>query len=59
MDAEILADPRWRLNNLYYVLNEDGDKVQFRMRPEQENLYDNMWYKNLIFKARHSVCEKR
>src|SRR5690554_2165242 len=47
-----LADPWWRLNNLYKIKNEYGEVVQFRPKPEQTFLYDNLWYLNIILKAR-------
>ena len=50
--TEQLADEWWRLNNLYHVLNEDGDDLIFRLNPMQKRLYDNMWYWNIILKAR-------
>ena len=50
--TEQLADEWWRLNNLYHVLNEDGDDLIFRLNPMQKRLYENMWYWNIILKAR-------
>ena len=47
-----LSDPKWRLNNLYYIKDEMGKKVQFKLRPVQEFLYDNLWFWNIIPKAR-------
>lgn len=47
-----LSNPRWRLNNLYHIVNKQGCKVKFEMNWAQENLYDNMWYCNIILKAR-------
>lgn len=47
-----LVDREWRLNNLYYVINEDGQLVKFRMRPAQMELLRNMHHKNIILKAR-------
>jgi hypothetical protein len=47
-----LSDPRWRLNNLYYIINKQGSKIIFRLNWAQQELYDNMWYCNLILKAR-------
>ena len=47
-----LADPWWRLNNLYKVKDERGEVVPFKPKPEQTELYDGMWYLNLILKAR-------
>lgn len=47
-----LSDPWWRLNNLYKIKNEYGEVVPFRPKPEQTFLYDNLWYLNIILKAR-------
>ncbi len=47
-----LSDVWWRLNNLYKIVNEDGQLVTFRMRPAQRELFKNMHYRNIILKAR-------
>src|ERR1700733_7248206 len=47
-----LADPKWRLNNLYWIVNKQGGRVLFKLNWAQEELYNNMWYCNLILKAR-------
>lgn len=47
-----LADPWWRLNNLYKIKDKAGKVIPFRPKPEQMFLYDNMWYLNIILKAR-------
>lgn len=47
-----LSDVWWRLNNLYKIVNEDGELVTFRMRPAQRELFKNMHYRNIILKAR-------
>ena len=47
-----LADQRWRLNNLYNILDEDGDNVIFKLRPAQKAFLDAMWYRNVILKSR-------
>lgn len=49
---ERFADPLWRLNNLYYCVNEDGKKTPFRPNAAQTKLIENLWYLNLILKAR-------
>ena len=49
---EHLKDQKWRLNNLYQIVNDDGELVPFKMRPVQEKLYDEMHYLNIILKAR-------
>lgn len=46
------SDWRWRLNNLYFITDKDGRRVQFRMNWAQEALFDGMHYQNLILKAR-------
>ncbi len=47
-----LSDVWWRLNNLYKIVNEEGELVTFRMRPAQRELFKNMHYRNIILKAR-------
>lgn len=49
---EKLSDRKWRINNLYFVKDELGKKVQFRMNPIQEFLHDNLWFFNIVPKAR-------
>lgn len=51
-DHNPLADPLWRLNNLYYIVDKRGRKVLFKLNWAQEELYRNMWYCNIILKAR-------
>ena len=50
-DVRIL-DRVWRLENLYYVVNEDGQLVKFKLREAQKWLLANMSWKNIILKAR-------
>lgn len=47
-----LMDQKWRLNNLYSIINKEGRRVQFHMNQAQETLFDEMWYLNIILKAR-------
>lgn len=49
---ERLEDQLWRLNNLYHCVDENGKKIPFRMNDHQMRLYREMWYMNLILKAR-------
>lgn len=54
-EEEIIAhlqDRRWRINNLYFIKDSTGKKVQFKMKPVQEYLFDNLHYRNVIPKAR-------
>lgn len=47
-----LNNPFWRLNNLYFIVDKFGRKLSFNLNWAQEQLYDNMWYCNVILKAR-------
>jgi hypothetical protein len=47
-----LRDPFWRLNNLYWIIDKEGNKTLFRMNWAQEELYRGLWYCNIILKAR-------
>lgn len=47
-----LSNPLWRLNNLYWIINERGRRVKFKMRPVQRYLWDNLWQWNVILKSR-------
>lgn len=47
-----LGDKWWRMNNLYKIENEQGQLVQFKLRPAQELLFRCMWWLNIILKAR-------
>ena len=49
---EHLSDPLWRINNLYYIKNASGEKVLFEMNEEQNELFENLHYFNIIPKAR-------
>jgi hypothetical protein len=49
---EKLTDRKWRINNLYYIKDKSGKKVLFNMNPMQEYLHDNLWYFNIVPKAR-------
>src|SRR5262245_49079207 len=46
------SDWRWRLNNLYWIVDKEGRRTQFKMNWAQENLFDGMHYCNVILKAR-------
>lgn len=47
-----LSDRKWRLNNLYWIIDEEGNPVKFKMNPVQERLYRRMWFLNVIPKSR-------
>lgn len=47
-----LADRWWRLNNLYYIKDKQGQKVKFKLNWAQKDFYENLHYFNVILKAR-------
>lgn len=49
---EKFKDRSWRLEHLYKVVDEDGRKVQFKLRPVQRYLLDELHYYNIVLKAR-------
>lgn len=49
---KFLSDRIWRLNNLYWIINEHGQRVKFKCRPLQLRFVQNLWYRNVILKAR-------
>lgn len=50
--ADAYSDQLARLNSLYWIVDEDGNVVQFKMRPVQYALYRELWYRNIILKSR-------
>lgn len=50
--SEVMGSQKWRLNNLYHIIDEHGQDVPFRMRPAQEAFFDSFWYYNVVLKAR-------
>ncbi|WP_017445813.1 terminase [Gayadomonas joobiniege] len=47
-----LTDWLWRINNLYYITDKNGNKVLFQMNPAQSFFFQYMWFRNIILKAR-------
>ena len=46
------ADKRWRMANLYYILNESNVEVKFIPNDIQFDFWKNLWYLNVILKGR-------
>ncbi len=46
------ADQRWRLNNLYTLIDPHGVRFTFTMNDAQAELFDGMHNQNVILKAR-------
>ena len=55
-DVQILtaqfADWRWRLNNLYWIVDKAGKRVLFHENAAQIKFLDEMWYLNCVLKSR-------
>lgn len=47
-----LADFGWRIRNLYTLVTDEGVEMPFVPNDEQLAFADNIWYRNLILKAR-------
>lgn len=47
-----LLDPWWRLNNLYCIVDKNGTSQIFKCNWAQQEIYNSMWYCNIILKAR-------
>ena len=50
--VEALKSPDWRLRNLYWITDKGGAKVRFAPWAEQEKFLANLWFRNIILKAR-------
>lgn len=51
-EARLLANPKWRLNNLYQIVDREGNSIRFRFNDVQKKVYDSLHNRNLILKAR-------
>lgn len=49
---KLLNDSWWRLNNLYWIEDKNGNLARFRLNAAQTELHQNLWYRNDILKAR-------
>lgn len=47
-----LGDKLWRLNNLYFIKDKQGNKVKFKLNWAQSHYYNSLHYFNVILKAR-------
>ena len=50
--AEDFANIEWRMSNLYYIKDIKGNKIKFEPNEFQRHLLKEMWYKNIVLKAR-------
>lgn len=47
-----MADEAWRLNNLYWVVDEKGTEVPYVQREPQKVYYESRWFRDIIAKGR-------
>jgi hypothetical protein len=47
-----LANREWRLDNLYFIRSEQGERIPFVRNPAQQAFFNDMWLRNIIPKAR-------
>ena len=47
-----LKNQYWRLNNLYYITDKNGKKIQFNFNSVQQQFFNEMHNRNIILKAR-------
>jgi hypothetical protein len=52
LSIDFLESKEWRMNNLYRVVNKQGDSVAFRLNAVQQEVLTNLHSRNLILKAR-------
>ena len=50
--VEDWASPLWRLNNIYWVKDDQGAEMPFKLRPQQLDLLQNLHNRNVIDKSR-------
>lgn len=49
---EKLSDREWRIDNLYYIKDKEGNTVKFVRNESQRQFWTQMWFLNLILKDR-------
>ncbi len=47
-----LHDPLWRINNLYSIVDANGQKIRFIMREGMFKAFAHQWWKNVLLKSR-------
>ena len=51
-ELDNLADPRWRIRNLYWIVDRNAQVIRFVPNAAQEDLLDKLHHRNIILKAR-------
>lgn len=52
LDLAQWSDPIWRLENLYWIKDENAREVRFRLNRSQKRLMARLWRRNIILKSR-------
>lgn len=52
MILDFLKSKKWRLNNLYRIIDKKGDSIAFELNDVQSQVLENIHSRNLILKAR-------
>lgn len=47
-----LSSRKWRLNNLYWIVNKDQEEVLFKPNEVQQELDSGLWHRNIVPKSR-------
>ena len=47
-----IISKKWRMNELYRIIDKDSNSIKFRLNPVQEDVLDNLHKRNVILKAR-------
>ena len=50
--AKMLISQQWRLNNIYRIVDKEGNSIRFKMNEVQEEVFNNLHTRNLVLKAR-------
>jgi hypothetical protein len=49
---EQMASRDWRVQNLYWIQDKDGNEVLYKHKAAQKAYYDSQWYRDALAKAR-------
>lgn len=52
IEAATLGSPDWRIDNLYWIQDENGKEVRFVRNDSQRRWWKERWFRNVILKAR-------
>lgn len=51
-ELQQFGDTKWRINNLYKIIDSHGQKIDFKLNQSQEKFFDKLHFFNVILKAR-------